>query len=338
MPADIGIDLGTTKIIAYDPDKGVLFREPNIVAVNNDTGEIVAICSEAHKMLGRTPAFISAVCPMGGGVISNYHLTNELIRYALKKVCGESYFKPRVAICVPSIITDVEQRAVVDAAVSAGARKVYLIEEPVAAALGAGLDISKPEGRFIIDIGGGTTDIALLSLSGVVCKYSVKIAGNRFDDEIIRYVRAKHGLLIGQRMAEEAKKAIGTCWSFDDDRTFEVKGRNLLTGLPGRVTLSWQELSEVFYDLAAQLAAAVQKVFEKTPPELAGDVKANGILMTGGGARLNGLDKYFSNRFNLKCTVAENPEECVAIGTGESFKLEGYLRDCVSEANNRLHG
>lgn len=337
MPADIGIDLGTTKIIAYDPDRGVLFREPNIVAVNNDTGEIVAICSEAHKMLGRTPAFISAVCPMGGGVISNYRLTNELIRYALKKVCGESYFKPRVAICVPSIITDVEQRAVVDAAVSAGARKVFLIEEPVAAALGAGLDISKPDGHFIVDIGGGTTDIALLSLSGVVCKHSVKIAGNRFDEEIIHYVRIKYGLLIGQRMAEEAKKAIGTCWNFDDDRTFEVKGRNLLTGLPGRVTLSWQELSDVFYDLASQLVAAVQKVFEKTPPELAGDVKTNGILMTGGGSRLNGLDKYFSSRFNLKCTVAENPEECVAIGTGESFKLEGYLRDCVSEANNRLH-
>ena len=338
MPADIGIDLGTTKIIAYEPSRGVLFREPNIVAVNNDTGEIICVGAKAHEMLGRTPGYISAVCPMGGGVISDYRLTNALIRYALKKICGESYLKPRVAICVPSIITDVEQRAVVDAAISAGARKVFLIEEPVAAALGAGLDISKPDGRLIVDIGGGTTDIALLSLSGVVCKHSVKIAGNRFDEEIIRYVRLRHGLLIGQRMAEEVKKNIGTCWNFDDDRTFEVKGRNLLTGLPGRVTLSWQELSEIFYDLASQLVAAIQKVFEKTPPELAGDVKSNGIVMTGGGALLNGLDKYFSNRFGLKCTVAENPEECVAIGTGESFSLEGYLRDCVFEANGRLHG
>lgn len=338
MPADIGIDLGTTKIIAYEPNRGVLFREPNIVAVNNDTGEIICVGAKAYEMLGRTPGYISAVCPMGGGVISDYRLTNALIRYALKKVCGESYLKPRVAICVPSVITDVEQRAVVDAAISAGARKVFLIEEPVAAALGAGLDISKPDGRLIVDIGGGTTDIALLSLSGVVCKHSVKIAGNRFDEEIIRYVRLRHGLLIGQRMAEEVKKNIGTCWNFDDDRTFEVKGRNLLTGLPGRVTLTWQELSEVFYDLGAQLAAAVQKVCEKTPPELAGDVKSNGITLTGGGALLHGLDQYFSSRFGLKCTVAENPEECVAVGTGKSFGLEGYLRDCVFEANGRLHG
>lgn len=338
MPADIGIDLGTTKIIAYEPSRGVLFREPNIVAVNNDTGEIICVGAEAHKMLGRTPGYISAVCPVGGGVISDYRMTNALIRYALKKVCGDSYLKPRVAICVPSIITDVEQRAVVDAAISAGARKVFLIEEPVAAAIGAGLDISKPDGRLIVDIGGGTTDVALLSLSGVVCKHSIKIAGNRFDEEIIRYVRLRHGLLIGERMAEETKKAIGTCWNFDDDRTFEVKGRNLLTGLPGRMTLTWQELSDIFYDLASQIAAAVQKVFEKTPPELAGDVKTNGIVLTGGGALLNGIDKYFESRFNLKCTVAEDPEECVAIGTGESFKLEGYLRDCVFEANNRLHG
>ena len=204
--------------------------------------------------------------------------------------------------------------------------------------MGAGLDISKPEGRLIVDIGGGTSDIALLSLSGVVCKHSIKLAGQRFDEEIIKYIRLRHGILIGERMAEEVKKNIGTCWNFDDDRTFEVKGRNLLTGLPGRVTVSWQELSDIFYDLASQLAAAIQKVFEKTPPELAGDVKTNGILLTGGGARLHGLDKFLEKRFNLKVSVAENPEECVAIGTGESFNLQGYLRDCVSEANNRLHG
>lgn len=338
MPADIGIDLGTTKIIAYETSHGVIFKEPNIVAVNNETGEIISIGLEACKMLGRTPGFISAICPMGGGVISDYRLTNALIKYALKKVCGETYVKPRVAICVPSIITDVEQRAVVDAALSAGARKVFLIEEPVAAALGAGIDISKPEGRLIVDIGGGTTDIALLSLSGVVCKHSIKIAGNKFDEEIIKYVRLHHGLLIGQRMAEDVKKNIGTCWNFDEDRTFEVKGRNLITGLPGRVTLHWNELSDIFYDLASQLAAAIQKVCEKTPPELAGDVKTHGILLTGGGALINGIDKYFSNRFNLKCTVADNPEDCVAIGTAQSFKLEGYLRDCVTEANTRLHG
>ncbi|MBR5872231.1 MAG: rod shape-determining protein [Oscillospiraceae bacterium] len=338
MPADIGIDLGTTKIIVYESGRGVVFREPNIVAVNNDNGEVLAVGESAYKMVGRTPGYITARSPLGGGVISDYKLTNVLIHHALKKVCGDSYLKPRVAICVPSIITDVEQRAVVDAALAAGARKVFLIEEPVAAAMGAGLDISKAEGRLIVDIGGGTSDIALLSLSGVVCKHSIKLAGQRFDEEIIKYVRLRHGILIGEKMAEEVKKNIGTCWNFDDDRTFEVKGRNLLTGLPGRVTLHWEELSDIFYDLADQLAAAIQKVFEKTPPELAGDVKSNGILLTGGGARLHGLDKYLEKRFNLKCHVAENPEECVAIGTGESFNLQGYLRDCVSEANNRLHG
>lgn len=338
MPADIGIDLGTTKIIACDPTRGIVLREPNVVAVNNDTGDILAIGADAYKMLGRTPGYISAINPMGDGVISDYRLTNALIRYALKKVAGETYLKPRVAVCIPSIITDVEQRAVVDGALSAGARKVFLVEEPVAAAMGAGLDISRPEGRLIVDIGGGTTDIALLSLSGVVCKHSIKLAGNRFDEEIIRYVRGKHALLIGKRMAEETKKAIGTCWGFDDDRAFEVKGRNLLTGLPGRVTLTWQELAPLFSDLAAQLAFAIQKVFEKTPPELSGDIKTNGILMTGGGARMHGLDTYFSRRFNLTCTVAENPEECVAIGIGKTFALSGYLRDCVSEANDRLHG
>lgn len=338
MPADIGIDLGTTKIIVYEIGRGVIFREPNIVAVNNDNGEVLAVGESAYKMVGRTPSYITAMSPMGGGVISDYNLTNVLIRHALKKVCGDSYIKPRVAICVPSIITDVEQRAVVDAALAAGARKVFLIEEPVAAAIGAGLDISKPDGRLIVDIGGGTSDIALLSLSGVVCKHSIKLAGQRFDEEIIRYVRLHHGILIGSKMAEEVKKSIGTCWNFDDDRTFEAKGRNLLTGLPGKVTLHWAELSDVFYDLVDQLAAAIQKVFEKTPPELAGDVKSNGILLTGGGALLNGLDKYLSKRFNLKCTIAENPEECVAIGAGKSFELRGYLRDCISEANNRLHG
>ena len=303
MPADIGIDLGTTKIIVYEIGRGVVFHEPNIVAVNNDTGEVLAVGEAAYKMVGRTPGYITAMSPLGGGVISDYNFTNVIIHHALKKVCGDSYLKPRVAICVPSIITDVEQRAVVDAALAAGARKVFLIEEPVAAAMGAGLDISKPEGRLIVDIGGGTSDIALLSLSGVVCKHSIKLAGQRFDEEIIKYVRLRHGILIGSKMAEEVKKNIGTCWNFDDDRTFEVKGRNLLTGLPGRATIHWQELSDIFYDLADQLAAAIQKVFEKTPPELAGDIKTNGILLTGGGAKLHGLDKYLSNHEsgNLRC-------------------------------------
>ena len=336
MPADIGIDLGTTKIIIYDTSRGVVLCEPTIVAVDTDTGEILSVGAEAYKMIGRTPSRIAAIRPLEKGVISDYRLTNAIIRYSLQKICGESYFRPRVTVCVPSAITDVEQRAVVEAAVAAGARKVFLIEEPVAAAIGAGLDISKPVGQMVVDIGGGTTDIAVLSLSGVVCKNSVKVAGNLFDEEIIRYIRAKHGLLIGERTAEEAKKAIGTCWSFDDDRTFDVKGRNLMTGMPSKVTVGWQEISEICYDLASQIALAVQKVFEKTPPELSGDIRTSGVLLTGGGAMLHGLDLYFSKRFGTEFRVAENPVECVAIGTGKSFALTGYLRDCVTEMN-RTH-
>ena len=334
MAADIGIDLGTTKIIAYEPARGLLFREPNIVAINNDNGEIVAIGSEAHKMLGKTPGYVTAVSPMADGVISNYRLTNAIIRYVLKKVCGESYIKPRVAICVPSVVTNVERRSVVEAALAGGARKVYLIEEPVAAALGAGIDISKPEGRLIVDIGGGTTDIALLSLSGVVVKHSVKLAGLRFDEEIQKYVRAKYSLLIGPRTSEQAKKEIGTCSFFEDDRTFEMKGRNVITGLPGKVTVSWQEITGIMKDLAEELAINIQKVLEKTPPELSGDLKVNGMLLTGGGGLLHGLDTYFSERFHIKCEAVENAEECVAIGTAQSFSLTGYLRDCVSDGND----
>lgn len=337
MAADIGIDLGTTKIIAYEPTRGLLLYEPNIVAVNNDNGEILAIGSEAYKMVGKTPGYITAVSPMADGVISDYKLTNAIIRYVLKKVCGESYIKPRVAICVPSIVTNVEQRAVVDAALSGGARKVYLIEEPVAAALGAGLDISQPTGRLIVDIGGGTTDIALLSLSGVVVKHSVKLAGNRFDREIEKYIRNKYSLLIGPKTSEEAKKTIGTCSFFDDDRTFDMKGRNVITGLPAKVTVSWQEISGIMRDLAEEIAINIQKVLEKTPPELSGDLKENGMLLTGGGGLLHGLDTYFSERFNIKCTAVENAEECVAIGTAQSFNLTGYLRDCVSDGVDSSH-
>ncbi len=331
MPADIGIDLGTTKIIIYDTSRGIVLCEPTIVAVDTETGGILRVGAEAYKMIGRTPSRIAVIRPLEKGVISDYRLTNAIIRYSLQKVCGEIYFRPRVTVCVPSAITDIEQRAVVEAAIAAGARKVFLIEEPVAAAIGAGLDISKPVGRMVVDIGGGTTDIAVLSLSGVVCKNSVKVAGNRFDEEIIRYIRAKHGLLIGDRTAEETKKAIGTCWSFDDDRTFDVRGRNLMTGLPGRARVGWQEISEICYELAAQIALAIQRVFEKTPPELAGDIRTFGVLLTGGGARLHGLDLYLTKRLGTEFRVAENPAECVAIGTGKSFEFTGYLRDCVTE-------
>jgi len=337
MPSDIGIDLGTTKIVIYESSRGIVLREPSLAAVDTRTGDIAAVGDEAYKMVGRTPGKLKVVRPVVGGVISDYRVTNAIIRWALRRVCGEAFLKPRVAVCVPSLITDVESRAIVSAALAGGARRVFLIEQPIAAAIGAGLDISRPSGQMVVDIGGGITDIAVLSMNGIVCKNSVKIAGMSFDEELIRYVREKYDLIIGERMAEDAKRAVGTCWSFDDDRTFEVKGRGGLSGLPSRAEISWQETSEIFYDLAHQISGAVQKVFERTPPELSGDIKVNGVTLTGGGAMLSGLDKYLSKSLDVECRLADRADEAVAVGTGMSFKYFGVLRDGVAEPLNRQH-
>lgn len=336
MPNDIGLDLGTTKIVAYDSQRGLLFNEPNVVAVNTESGEVLAVGSEAYLMLGRTPEYIRAQSPMEGGIISDYDMTNAIIRYTLKRICGESYLKPRVAVCVPSIVTDVEQRAVVDAALSAGARKVYLIDEPVAAAIGSGIDISKSRGRFIVDIGGGTTDIALLSLSGIVAKHSVKIAGRTLDEAIAKYIKTKYELLIGPRMAEAIKQNVGTLSYYEDDRFFEVKGRNLISGLPRKVLVSWQEIKEVMLPHCEEMANHIMKVFEKAPPELSGDIREDGIYITGGGSLLDGIDVFFSERFHVPVTRVPDPIGCVAKGTAASFALTGYLRDCVNETQERF--
>ncbi len=337
MPSDIGIDLGTTKIVIYESTRGIVLREPSLAAVDTRTGDIAAVGNEAYKMIGRTPGKLKVVRPVVGGVISDYRVTNAIIRWALRKACGESFLKPRVAICVPSLITDVESRAIVSAAVAGGARRVFLIEQPIAAAIGAGLDLSKPSGQMVIDIGGGVTDIAAISMNGIVCKNSVKVAGMSFDEELIRYVRTKYDLIIGERTAEEAKMAIGTCWSFDDDRTCEVKGRGGMSGLPARAVLTWQETAEVFYDLGHQISLAAQRVFERTPPELSGDIKTNGVTLSGGGAMLSGLDKYLSKSLGVECRLAPHADETVAIGTGKSFKFFGTLRDGLAEPSNRLH-
>ena len=337
MPSDIGIDLGTTKIVIYDSSRGIVLREPSLAAVDAYTGDIVSIGSEAYNMIGRTPRKLKVIRPVVGGVISDYKIANAIIRWALKKACGEAFLKPRVAICTPSLVTDVESRAIVSAALSGGARRVFLIEQPIAAALGAGLDLSRPSGQMVIDIGGGVTDIAAISMNGIVCKNSVKLAGMSFDQELAQLVRSRYDLIIGERMAEDAKKAIGTCWSFDDDRTFEVKGRGAVSGLPARVTLSWQEVAEAYYDLAHQIASAAQRVFERTPPELAGDIKTNGVTLTGGGATLSGLDRYLSKHLGVECLLAPGADEAVAVGTGMSFKFFGVLRDGAVEPSNRLH-
>ena len=324
---DIGIDLGTSTVLVYNGSQGIVLREPSVVAVNTKTGETLSVGAEAHEMIGKTPARITAIRPLCDGVISDYKMTEAMIKYFMKKACPSNVVKPRVALCIPSLITGVEANAAVDAAGAAGARSVYLIEEPVAAAIGAGLDISKPNGNLILDIGGGTSDIAVLSLNGIVCKNSIKLAGDKFNAAIIRYVRSKYNVLIGERMAERVKIAIASVDPDAENLTYEIKGRHLATGLPTRVELSRSELYPVMLELVEEIRAAVHSVVERTPPELVGDIYENGMVMTGGGAMLHGLDKHMSAKLKMPVGLAENPVECVAIGTGRSFDYIGRLVD-----------
>ena len=334
---DIGIDLGTATVLVYVGSKGIVLREPSVVAINTKTQDILSVGDEAHDMIGKTPAKITAIRPLKDGVISDYKMTEEMIKYFMKKSCGTSIFKPRVALCVPSLITGVEAQAAVDAAVVAGARSVYLIEEPVAAAIGAGIDISKPEGNIILDIGGGTADIAVLSLNGIVCKNSIKMAGDKFNTAIIRYVRAKYNVLIGERMAENVKIAIASADEHAENVPCEIKGRNLAAGLPIRMEITRKELYPTIIDCVMEIRDAVHSVIEKTPPELAGDIRGNGLVMTGGGALLHGLDTYLSEQFRIPVRIAENPVECVAIGTGRSFEFIDQLVDGFVTSSTHKH-
>lgn len=335
---DIGIDLGTATILVYVAGKGIVLKEPSVVAVNTNTGELLAVGEEAHRMIGRTPKNIQAIRPLADGVISDYNTTEQMIKYFLKKVTGGAMLRPRVSVCVPSAITGVESNAVVDAALAAGARKVYLIEEPVAAAIGAGIDITRPNGNLIVDIGGGTCDIAMLSLSGIVSKRSLRVAGDRFDEAIIKHVRTTYNVLLGERMAEGIKLQIGNVYYADPNKTAEIKGRNLVTGLPQKLTISQRDIFAPLYELAMQVVVGIQQVLEKTPPELVGDVFTNGILLTGGGALIGGLPELIQKRLRIVANIASNPIECVAIGTGRSFSYLGELQDGfvgVSTYNNR---
>ncbi len=314
---DIGIDLGTASVLIYVKGKGIVLREPSVMAVNRNTGEIIAIGEEARVMLGRTPGNIVAVRPLRNGVISNFHDTERMLRYFLRKVIGRRlFFKPRVMICVPSGVTEVERRSVIEAAEEAGARHTYLIEEPMAAAIGAGIDISAPVGNMVIDIGGGTCDIAVISLGGIVVSDSVKIAGDKFDEAIIRYMKKKHNMLIGERTAEEIKINIGSAFPRKEQIYMEVAGRNLISGLPKSVTLSSNETIEALEEPLNAMMETLHSVLERVPPELSSDIAENGICMTGGGSLLYGLDRLFSEKTGIPCYVAEDAISCVAIGTG----------------------
>ena len=316
--SDIGIDLGTANVLVYIKGKGVVLREPSVVAFDRDTNKIKAIGEDARLMLGRTPGNIVAVRPLRQGVISDYTVTEKMLRYFIQKACGKTRFrKPRISVCVPSGVTEVEKKAVEDATYEAGAREVAIIEEPIAAAIGAGIDISRPCGNMIVDIGGGTADIAVISLGGTVVSTSIKVAGDDFDEAIVRYMRKKHNLLIGERTAEDIKIQIGSAYKRPEVVSMDVRGRNLVTGLPKTITVTSDETMDALKEITSQIVEAVHSVLEKTPPELAADVSDRGIVLTGGGSLLYGLEELIEEKTGITTMTAEDPMTAVAIGTGQ---------------------
>ena len=318
LGSDIGIDLGTASVLVYIKGKGVVLKEPSVVAIDRDTKKVKAIGEEARFMLGRTPGNIMAIRPLRQGVISDYDVTEKMMKYFIQKAGGKRFFrKPRISVCIPSAATEVEKRAVEEATYNAGAREVAIIEEPIAAAIGAGIDISKPCGNMIVDIGGGTSDVAVISLGGSVVSASVKVAGDDFDDAIIKYMRKKHNLLIGEMTAEEIKIKIGSAFKRPEIVTLDVRGRNLLTGLPNTITVTSDETLEALKLPCKQIVDSVHQVLEKTPPELAADIADRGIVLTGGGALLWGMEQLLEAKTGINTMTAENPMNCVAIGTGK---------------------
>ena len=325
---DIGIDLGTASILVYIHGKGVVLKEPSVVAFDRDTNKIRAIGEEARLMLGRTPGNIVAVRPLRQGVISDYTVTEKMLKYFIQKATGKrSFRRPRIAVCVPSGVTEVEKKAVEDATYQAGAREVLIIEEPIAAAIGAGIDISRPCGNMIVDIGGGTSDIAVISLGGAVVSTSVKVAGDDFDEAIVRFMRKKHNLLIGERTAEDIKIKVGTCYPRAEVERMSVRGRNLVTGLPKSVEVTSEDCEEALRETTMQIVEAVHSVLEKTPPELAADIADRGIVLTGGGALLRGLEELLEEKTGINTMTAEDSMKCVAIGTGKFVEFMAGNRD-----------
>ena len=317
---DIGIDLGTATVVACVKGKGIVLREPSVVAINRKTNDVLAVGKEARRMMGRTPSSIVAVRPLRDGVISDFTATSKMLKYCINKACSKSSFGGfRMMICVPSQITEVERRAVIDVAMQNGAKKAYLIEEPVAAAIGAGIDIAKPCGNLIVDVGGGTTDIAVISIGGSVVSTSLKVAGDKFDSNIIKYIKKKYNVLIGERTAEDIKIEIGCVYPRKEDLTMEARGRNLNNGLPVTITLHSSEIMEALIEPAMQIVEAVKGVLEKTPPELTADVSDRGIYMTGGGSLLYGLDKLIQKNTGINVMIAQDAISCVAIGTGKAL-------------------
>lgn len=328
---DLAVDLGTANTLIYVKGKGIVCSEPSVVAINNETKEILAVGSEAKSMLGRTPANIVAIRPMRDGVISNFEVTEKMLRYFIAKVNNKkSFVRPRIIVAVPSGVTQVEKRAVKDSAIQAGAREVYIIEEPMAAAIGAGLPIQEPSGNMIVDIGGGTTEVAVISLSGIVYANSVRVGGDEMDEAIVNYIKRNYNLLIGTSTAEKIKMEIGSAYRLEEEMSVEIKGRDLLNGIPKTIEITDSEVREALSDAISKIVDVVKGALEKTPPELSADIVDRGIMLSGGGALLKGLDKKLSEETGLPIIVAEDPLKAVAYGAGKVLdELDLLKKVCI---------
>ena len=334
---DIGIDLGTANTLVFMKGKGIIMREPSVVAVDTKTDTVRYVGQEAKDVIGRTPGSIVAVRPLKDGVIADFDITSKMLEIFIKKATGGSRFaRPRVIICIPSGVTEVERRAVREAALKAGARQVNVIEEPMAAAIGAGLPIAEAMGSMVVDIGGGTSEVAVISLGGIVASRSVRVGGDEFDQAIIAYIKKKYNLLIGERTAEQIKLEIGSAFKLDEEMTMDIKGRNLVDGLPKNIAIASDEVRQALEEPLERVIQAIKETLERTPPELAADIIDNGVMLTGGGALLRGLDKLISFRTGIDVHIAENPLDCVAAGTGKVLDNSEILDEILAEAERRF--
>jgi len=328
---DLGIDLGTANTLVYVKGKGIVIREPSVIAVNKDTKEVLAVGDEAKLMLGRTPGNIIAIRPMKDGVIADYTYTQHMLKYFIQKACGsKGFFKPKIIVCVPSCITEVERRAIEDSVITAGAKEAYLIEEPMAASIGAGLSVEAPIGTMVVDIGGGTSEVAVISLGGIVTSVSLKIAGDYFDNAIVQYVKRTQNIMIGDRTAEEIKIQIGSAYPLSEEKAMEINGRHLLTGLPKKIVVTSEQIREALSDSVMMIVDCIKNTLEKTPPELAADIMERGIMLTGGGAMLSGIDTLITEETGIITHIAETPLDCVSLGTARVLEEINSLRKVLS--------
>ncbi len=324
---DLGIDLGTANTLVYVKGKGIVVREPSVVAVNKDTNEVLAVGDEAKLMLGRTPGNIVAIRPMKDGVIADYTYTQHMLRYFIQKACGKKGFaKPKIIVCIPSCITEVEKRAIEDSVLQAGAKEAYLIEEPMAASMGAGVAVEEPVGTMVVDIGGGTSEVAVISLGGIVTSVSLRVAGDYFDNAIVQYVKRTQNVMIGDRTAEQIKIQIGSAYPLTEEKAMEINGRHLVSGLPKKIVVTSEQIREALSEAVSMIVDCIKTTLEKTPPELAADIMEHGIMITGGGAMLKGLDTLITEETGIKTLIAENPLDCVTLGTAHVLDEINSLR------------